>query len=186
MPQVQPTYNKQKFEELILYVAAQCEDDPKYGAAKLAKLLFFIDFGAYGELGDAITGARYQLIQRGPAPKALKPVRDEMEARGEIKIDRLPSGGNRDQERVVALRKPRVQLFTEAQRRFIDSVVARFKNMNGAEISAEAKKEVGVKLADEGEDIPYGTVYISNAPWTPEEINDVRKRMKERGWARPA
>jgi len=96
MPRVQ--VRSDKFKELMLYVAHQSNDDPKYGAAKLAKLLFFIDFRAFGELGESVTGARYHRIERGPAPTPLLPVRKEMEAIGEITIRRVPSGGKHEQE----------------------------------------------------------------------------------------
>jgi len=188
MPTTKPaTYNEQKFKELILYVAKKSEQDPKYGAGKLAKLLYFIDFGAYGVLGEAISGARYHLIARGPAPKALVPIRNEMLRRGDIDIERIPLGGPyKDQERVVALREPNKDVFTEKERRFIDSIIERYRDMNAAEMSFEAHKEVGVQLADEKEEIPYGTVYLRSEPWTESEIESVRQHMKERGWARSA
>ena len=187
MPQTQPAYNKERLEELILYVAKKSEKDQKYGAGKLAKLLYFIDFGAYGVLGESISGARYHLIARGPAPKALVPVRNEMKRRGDIDIKRVVMGAPyKDQERVVALREPKKDAFTAKQRQFIDSVIERYKDMNAAEMSFEAHKEVGVQLANEKEEIPYGTVYLRNQPWTDAEIESVRQHMKERGWARSA
>ena len=187
MPHVRPAYDRQKFEELILYVAKKSDGDQRYGAGKLAKLLYFIDFGAYGSLGESISGARYHLIARGPAPKALVPVREEMRQRGDIEIKRVPMGdGYKDQERVIALREPKGDAFTEEERYFIDSVIERFKDMNAAEMSYEAHKEVGVRLADEKEEIPYGTVYLRNEPWTEDEIESVRRHLKERGWARAA
>ena len=187
MPLVQPAYDKAKFWELILYVAKKSEQDPKYGAGKLAKLLYFIDFGAYGVLGEAISGARYQLIAHGPAPKALVPIRDEMLRRGDIDIKRVPLGGPyKDQERIIALREPDKDAFTDKQRGFIDSIIERYKDMNAAEMSYESHKEVGVQLAQEKEEIPYGTVYLRNEPWTNAEIESVRQHMKDRGWARSA
>jgi len=188
VPTTQPAYDKDKFKELILYIARKSEDDPKYGAAKLAKLMYFIDFEAYGALGASVTGARYHLIARGPAPKALKPVRDEMATADppEIRIRPVPSGGARDQERVEALRDPDTSVFSNDERRLIDEVIERYKPLNGSEISAKAHEEIGVRLAAEREEIPYGTVYLSNSPWTQEEIAYAQRRMKERGWARPA
>ena len=188
MPTAKPApYDEQKFKELILYVAKKSERDPNYGAGKLAKLLYFIDFGAYGSLGEAISGARYHLIARGPAPKALVPIRNEMLRRGDIEIKRVALGGTyKDQERVVARREPNKAVFSEKERQFIDSIIERYAGMNAAEMSFEAHKEVGVQLADEREEIPYGTVYLRNEPWSEAEIDSVRKHMIERGWARSA
>ena len=186
MPRVQPASGKDRLKELVLYVAQKCQDDPRYGAAKLAKLLFFIDFRAYAELGNSITGARYHRIERGPAPTSLLPVRKQMEADGEIKIRKVATGGKHEQERVEALRDPDVSVFSEEQRALIDAVIAQYRDMNGAQISAEAYKELGVQLAGDKEEIPYGTVYLSSAAWTATELQYAQRRMKERGWARPA
>lgn len=186
MPRVQPENGSDRFKELVLYIAQKSQDDPKYGAAKLAKLMFFIDFRAYAELGDSITGARYHRIERGPAPTRLLPVRKQMEADGEIKIRTVSRGGQRDQERVEALREPDIDAFTEAQRTLIDAVIAQYRDMNGAQISAEAYRELGVQLAGDKEEIPYGTVYLSSATWTATDLQYAQRRMKERGWARPA
>ena len=41
--------------ELILYVAEKCQDDPKFGATKLNKILWWADFLAYAQHGTPIT-----------------------------------------------------------------------------------------------------------------------------------
>src|SRR5437773_2723399 len=79
MPKVHAsTYNKEKFRELIVYLAKKSEADPRLGAMKWNKLMFFADREAYGRLGHSISGARYHKIEHGPAAAALVPVRDEM------------------------------------------------------------------------------------------------------------
>ena len=45
-----------KMKELILYLAARSEDDPRFSSTKLNKLLFYCDFTAYRQLGRSITG----------------------------------------------------------------------------------------------------------------------------------
>lgn len=40
-----------KMKELILYLASRSEEDPRFSATKLNKLLFYCDFTAYRRLG---------------------------------------------------------------------------------------------------------------------------------------
>src|SRR2546430_17730589 len=76
-----PTFDKEKFKELILYFAQQCADDHSFGATKLNKLLFLTDFTAYARRGAPVTGATYFKLPHGPAPKQFKPVTIQMDRR---------------------------------------------------------------------------------------------------------
>lgn len=58
----------QKFSELLLYVSRLAESDPRCGATKLNKILFYADFSAYRALGRSISGQTYRKLQHGPAP----------------------------------------------------------------------------------------------------------------------
>lgn len=177
-------YNKDKFRELILYVVKRSENDARLGAVKLNKLLFFADRQAYGQLGHAISGARYHKIQHGPAAAALVPVRDEMIDSGDLEVRQEKLGGKyQPQVHFVAHREADPSAFSEDERTVVDEVIAKYKDMNGTQISEESYKELGVLLAQENEDIPYGTVYLPDAPPTKKDIVYAQRRMKARGWA---
>src|SRR5258708_19742785 len=60
-----------KLAELILFISERSEGDPRFGAGKLNKLLFYSDFGAYRLFGKSITGQQYQNLSNGPAPRRL-------------------------------------------------------------------------------------------------------------------
>lgn len=177
-------YNKDKFRELILYVVKHSEKDPRLGAVKLNKLLFFADRQAYGQLGHAITGARYHKIQHGPAAAALVPVRDEMIDSGELELRKEKLGGKyQPQVRFIAHRDADLAAFSDDERTVVDEVITKYKDLNGTQISEESYKELGVLLAQENEDIPYGTVYLPDAAPTKDDIAYAQRQMKERGWA---
>jgi len=108
-------FNRGKFEELVLYFAENSADDPLFGATKLNKLLFFADFLAFAELGHSITGASYQALPNGPAPKELLRVERELLAEGSLKIDER-SHFRYKQKRPVALRAPNLDVFEEEER----------------------------------------------------------------------
>ena len=80
-------YDEDKFRELILYIAHKCSDNPGFGDTRLNKVLFFSDAFALQYLGEPVTGARYQKLKYGPAPRALLPVRREMEAAGDLRTE---------------------------------------------------------------------------------------------------
>ena len=70
----------EKFKELVLYIARKSECDPRFGATKLNKLLFFSDFLAFKRLGSPITGQTYFKLDHGPAPRRMLPLKERMQA----------------------------------------------------------------------------------------------------------
>ncbi|HEV2251267.1 MAG TPA: type II toxin-antitoxin system antitoxin SocA domain-containing protein, partial [Candidatus Limnocylindria bacterium] len=127
---------------------------------------------------------RYHKIQHGPAAAALVPVRDEVIDEGVLELRHEKIGGKyQPQVRFVAHREADLSAFKEDELLVVDEVINKYKDMNGTQISEESYKELGVLLAQENEDIPYGTVYLPDAPPTKDDIAYAQRRMKERGWA---
>ena len=151
-----PNLNDRKFRELLLYVAQKSLDDPAFGAMKLNKLMFYIDFLAYGMFGKAVTGARYQKLEHGPAPVALVPVRQKMEQAKEVVI--APTQYfNRTINRWVALRQPDLSVFNSEEIALVDDVLGAMREYDGTGISKLSHLEVGWRFAKLNEDIPYNT-----------------------------
>src|SRR5271157_2942127 len=76
-----------KLAELILYISQRCALDPKFGATKLNKILYFSDFIAYADLGYGITGVEYSHRELGPAPTRLRPIRDHLIKSGQLRLE---------------------------------------------------------------------------------------------------
>ncbi|MFA5885459.1 MAG: Panacea domain-containing protein [Acidimicrobiia bacterium] len=72
------TYDEAKLTELVLLVADRLRDDRAGGATKLNKVLSFADFAHCRRTGHSITGAEYQKLPQGPAPRRLLPIRDRL------------------------------------------------------------------------------------------------------------
>jgi hypothetical protein len=164
------TENESKFRELVLYVAEKCADDLSFGATKLNKILFYADFRAYAILGRPITGAEYQKLEYGPAPRRLIPIRDRMVKAGELATQeiRLPSGIS--QKRPVNLRLPDLSLFTAEEISIVDDVIRELRGQGAETVSTRSHEMVGWIVAKLGETIPYETVFVSNEPLSQEEI----------------
>ncbi len=164
-----PRFERAKFKELVLYLAEKSAEDPLFGATKLNKLLFFCDFLAYGQFGRSLTGARYQKLSHGPAPRQLLPVQRELEAEGAASVQ-TRQFFNQVQKRLIALRPPNLALFTGEEVTLVNTLLDVLHRYNASDVSALSHLELGWRLADEGEDIPYETVFLAAPSLTPDDI----------------
>jgi hypothetical protein len=160
---------EKQLKELILYIAKRSENDPHFGRVKLAKLLFYADFGAYGEFGESITGATYRKASLGPmADEQLLAERD-LEHSGSIEIQEVGRYMYM-QKRVVAKREPQIEWLTQDQLSLIDEVIERHWDDDATDLSDLSHTFPGWALARDREVIPYHTVLISRERPTQEDI----------------
>ena len=83
-------FAEDKFRELLVYIATRSTDDPTFGSVKLNKVLYYSDFASYRLLGKPITGATYQKLREGPAPRELLECRSDLIASGTATIQLRP------------------------------------------------------------------------------------------------
>jgi hypothetical protein len=152
-------YNERKFTELLLYVANRLADDRAGGATKLNKVLFFADFAHVRRTGTAITGAEYQKLPQGPAPRRLLPVREQLVASSEAQLVREEFLGY-EIHRLVPVRAPDTSVFTTTELETIDGVLADLEGLNARQVSDLSHEEAGWRLTDFGEIIPYESALL--------------------------
>lgn len=167
MTNTQPEFNETKFRELILYVAKRSEDDPRFGATKLNKILYFADFNAYRKLRQPITGATYQNLTEGPAPREMLPQRHIMIDNEEILIEER-TYFDHIQQRIIAHRSPNKEVFSSEELSIVDEVIAELWNMTGRVASEYSHDQLGWQLTKLGETILYETAWLS-AEFVPQE-----------------
>lgn len=184
-------FKEQKFKNLILYVAKKSEEDHRFGAVKLNKIMYYADFTAYRKLGRPITGATYQRLDEGPAPRELIPVRESMIGES-IRIEEIPVGSFKRQ-RIVPLEDPDETLFSEAELQIVDQVIEAMWPMNGTQVTELSHTEPGWIQADIQDEIEYETAWIPNdsplspvaeqfwARWKAKDYEYYRKDLKENG-----
>ncbi|MDP2965926.1 MAG: Panacea domain-containing protein [Pelolinea sp.] len=165
-------YDK-KMKELILYVSQKCEGDSSFGATKLNKLLFFSDFMAYLNFGKSITGQEYQCLEKGPAPKRLVPIREEL-MKSQEAVLRPNSYYGFPQERLIPLREPDLSEFSGEEIALVDFEIDHWREKSAKEISAESHKFIGWICAEELEVIPYETAFVGTRELTEEEFEFAR------------
>lgn len=164
-------FDREKFRELVLYVARESEGDVHFGATKLNKILYFSDFKAFAITGEAISGADYQRLERGPAPRQILPLLKEMEREGEVaRTERRYF--NLLQKRVVPLRDPDMRAFSEQEVEIVDRVISELRLLNASQVTALSHLETGWQVARPGETIPYHSAYISNRRPTQRELEE--------------
>ncbi|HEX3531439.1 MAG TPA: Panacea domain-containing protein [Thermoanaerobaculia bacterium] len=152
---------RERFKELILYVAQQSEGDSTFGATKLNKILFFCDFLSYRAYGEAITGQRYFKLPHGPAPRAIVPVLNEMIGQGDcVKV--LRSRFGLPQETVFARREAKLEVFKPRDVALVDAVLRQLRDNDAKEVSDLSHEFIGWELAEDEEDIPYDTVFLGD------------------------
>lgn len=158
-------FDPKAMSELILFFANESEGDRFFGAIKLNKLLFIADFMAYGYLGHSITGATYVHQERGPtpAPNQFLSVRDALVNAGELLIEEEETY-NGTRKRPVALRKPDLSIFSEAEIELCRDVLASLEAMSGMTVSEWSHRFVGWQYTEQGQEIPYSTVYLWERP----------------------
>jgi hypothetical protein len=162
--------DEQKLKELILYISQQSSTDPKFGSIKLNKILYLSDFIAFGWWGEPITAVEYQHLKKGPAPRRLLPVRDEMVAAKELAVQPIPLKNGNTQKRPVNLRDPDLTNFSGREISLVDTVIRTLWKMDAEESSEYSHRFVGWKMTKEGENIPYGTIFLSDEPLSEAEI----------------
>ena len=174
--------NYDRFEELVLYIAQKSENDPHFGKTKLNKILFAIDFFAYGVAGYSMTGDEYIHLKNGPAPKSILTVFDKLkeENRAEFKeVDRF----GYTQQRLIALSNANVSFFSKQELDFVDYWINYFKSLSGTDLSEWTHKQNPWLLTVEGETIPYESVFVlKDLPIEKDVIlwaeNEVEKMLK--------
>ncbi len=148
-----------KFCELVLYISEKSAGDAAFGATKLNKLLFYADFLAYLNFGEAISGQEYFRLPNGPAPRKMIPLRRSMVEAGEILLQKAEFCGF-PQDRIVPLRPARKDDFAPHEIALVDKVIELHKGKTASEISDESHDFVGWSLAEDKETIPYEVARI--------------------------
>jgi len=175
-------YNEEKLRELIVYIANKSKDDPRCGAVKLNKLLYYSDFTAYRLLGRSITGAEYQHLKEGPAPRRGLPAQARLKKDGAIRMVYKPSVVGDPLHLMLPLRKP-YPIFSKEERALVNRIIKEFWNFTGSELSDLSHKEFGWRLTKLGETIHYRTTWLSVAPLTEAQIEFGKKVAAQYGLA---
>ena len=169
-----------RFRELIIYIADKCRRAEYFGATKLNKILYRADFESYRRFGTPITGVIYFRLPKGPAPKILLPIRDDLAREGAITVEKH-GVGNRVQHRIIPLRKPYLDDFTRDELALVDEIIEQMWGQTADEVS-DASHDIRWRTLNDRDPIPYESAFLSDEPITDEDINLTNRLADEHGW----
>jgi uncharacterized phage-associated protein len=149
----------EKLGELLLYVAQRLEGDPHGGATKINKVLFFSEFAFMRTHGRPITGAEYQKLDRGPAPRRLLPVREWLIESGAARLETSVHRGYH-LARLTPLRDFNRSMFTDDEIAQVDEVIDDLHSYSAIQVSEMSHAETGWRMVEFGETIPYEAAYL--------------------------
>lgn len=151
-----------RLAEMMLFVASRSEDDKKFGATKLNKILFFADFVSMRRRGFPIVGSAFQRLPQGPAPKRLLPVRDQLIAtkRAVMRSVKLASGFT--QQRLTALDEPVLNHFSAEDIAIVTEIMNLLSDHSAEEVSELSHTIPAWELAEDKEEIPFFAAFISS------------------------
>lgn len=176
MDRYQPQVDEIKLRETILCILEHSAGDEFMSRTKLYKLLFFVDFHWYAESGESMTGSTYLRRKHGPVPRGW-PL-EELEGDIIVTVERDLHG--KTQKHPIAKRPADVSVLSQAEINHIDEIISRFSHFNATEVSEESHRYVGWKIADDGEEIPYESIFILHRPLSGKEIEYGRELASSR------
>ncbi|MCW3041869.1 MAG: hypothetical protein JWL57_27 [Actinobacteria bacterium] len=164
-----------RLPELMLLMADRLRSDPTYGATKLNKALFFADHLHYKRHGAPVSGATYERLPRTPAPRGLLAIRQGLVDRGEATVEIRGYLGH-VQHRLLPLRAPRQEDFEETELTLVAEVADALRGHSHTSV-------LGWQLAEEREEIPYESAFLSTSTPNRAELDRGAKLAADLGLA---
>jgi len=154
--------NYEKYKQMILAFLREGGKIPK---TKLAKLLYFADFGWFYFHLQSMSGMQYRKIQYGPVTDAYFRIIDEMSDNGEIRIEQTEDGAMLiSQTRSGA--KVDLSGINKEEEKLIKNIEHKWKGKKSAEIVDFTHKQFPYLYAKDNEIVSYGLFTQEN----PDEI----------------
>ncbi len=131
--------NYQKIKNLILHIVTSCQNE-KEGITlfKLAKILYFIDFGYFAQNSKSISGIDYLKFQYGPVPRGLRDYIKLLE--GDNLLERKTYITNDTEKEVLITQTGKYldkEIFTEKEVKTINNTINGTRGLNSRQLSEE-------------------------------------------------
>jgi hypothetical protein len=149
-------FDRDKFKQLVHYVIWKAGKRDWFGSTKLNKVLWFSDTQAFALTGKPITGATYIRQKYGPVPKAIMPVRSELQREGAIRVFREGKV-----ERTTATRAPDMRSFASSEMAIIDWWIEHISSYHTAATISDKSHDYTWQIAEMGEEIPMVATFAT-------------------------
>lgn len=180
-------FDKDRFEALVLHIAHRRRDDEAFGRTKLAKVLFYSDFGAYQDTGKPLTGATYIRMPFGPFPKQLKETENSLAERKLVLLAHDVEDDYAEKRMIPLKASPDLgSVFEPWQVSFVDTWIERIASASARQISELSHHHPGWLLAEDRGEIPYETAILPEERPSGIQASRAKGVARERGWYSPA
>jgi transcriptional regulator with XRE-family HTH domain len=156
------TPNYEKYKQMILAFLRMGGKIPK---TKLAKLLYFADFGWFYYHLKSMSGMQYRKIQYGPVAESYFAIIDEMFNKGEIDIEQTKDGAMLISETRNGA-KIDISAIDKEEEKLIKDIEKKWKGKKTAEVVDFTHKQFPYLYARDNEVVSYGLFTQEN----PDEI----------------
>jgi len=143
--------NYDKYKQMILAFLRLNKSVPK---TKLAKLLYFADFGWYYSHLESMSGMQYRKIQYGPVADTYFRLIDEMFDNGEISIEQTENGAMLvAQTRSGA--KEKLAGLSQEESKLIEKINKKWKTKRTSDVVAFTHKQMPYMFAEDNDIVSY-------------------------------
>jgi transcriptional regulator with XRE-family HTH domain len=153
-----PQKRLEKFEQVFLYLLERTAGKPNVGMTVLYKLLYFIDFDYYEKFEEQLMGLTYIKNTHGPTPREFISVVDSMKKSGQLE-EVKSAYFTYEQRKFLPHRHADLSMLSAQETAMIDSVLARYADKSGRELSNLSHEDTPWAVAEEGKNIEYDHVF---------------------------
>jgi transcriptional regulator with XRE-family HTH domain len=166
-----PTFQVNKFKNVLLYILERCAGKPNVGETVLYKLLYFSDFNYYELYEEHLTGAKYRKLPYGPVPQKLESIIGQMIDKGQLQRVKTEYHGY-PQTRYLPLIKADLKELKASEKEVIDKVIDQMSDWSAAAISNYSHKDMPWVASKEGEEINYELAFYREPPFSVRNYGD--------------
>jgi transcriptional regulator with XRE-family HTH domain len=166
-----PTFQLNKFRNVLLYILERCAGKPGFGETVLYKLLYFSDFNYYELYEEHLTGARYRKLPYGPVPQKADTIINQMLGSGQLQRVKTVYHGY-TQTRYLPLEKADLKALKASEKEVIDRVIEQMSDWSAATITRYSHQDIPWLASREGEIINYELAFYRNAPFSVRNYGD--------------
>ncbi|MDP2629831.1 MAG: DUF4065 domain-containing protein [Candidatus Uhrbacteria bacterium] len=145
------TPNYEKYKQMILAFLRLNKNVPK---TKLAKLLYFADFGWFYTHLESMSGMPYRRIQYGPVADTYFRLIDEMFDAGEISIEQTGNGAMLVSETRSGA-KAKLSEISKEESKLIKDINEKWKEKRTADIVTFTHKQMPYMFAEDNDIVSY-------------------------------
>ena len=157
--------NIEKFKQMYLYILSKFKKTgiPK---TKLAKLLYFADFGHFYNTLESMSGVLYRCKDCGPLADPFLELTEDLADEGNIQIECLSGGANMISIKTSVFNN-NYDLLSKEELEEIDDICEKWKNIDTKQMVSYTHQQKPWMACRKGEIIPYELILQED----PEHVN---------------